>query len=167
MTSTNGSQLLALAGLTVQFVRYCDGLRGAVLEEKSFSAEAKARSIALHLFARVPFWFAVNMIALLALLRIHFSTAVNGVNWWPDAFAVATNLLAGGIVSFLFFYLVVHYPEQRKKAIIKRNLLGMYHRIKRDMLWNVVFASLKGGVTAHPQRVLDNGRGLIDTGIPG
>jgi len=25
----------------------------------------------------------------------------------------------------------------------------------------------KETVTAHPQRVLDNGRGLIDTGIPG
>ena len=104
----------------------------------------RARAVALRLFARVTFWFAVNMTALLALLIIHFSTAVTG-NWWPDAFAVATNLLAGGIVSFLFFYLVVHYPEQRKKAVIKRNLLGMYHCIKQDMLWNVVFASIKGG----------------------
>jgi len=94
---------------------------------------------------QVPFWFATNMIAFLALLSIHFGTAVNGLRWWPDAFAVAINLLAGGIVSFLFFYLVVHYPEQRRKSIIKRNLLKMYRSIKKDILWNVVFASQKGG----------------------
>lgn len=79
----------------------------------------------------MPFSFAVNTIALLALLIIHFRTVVN---WWPDAFAVATNLLTGGIVSFLFFYLVVYYPEQRKKAIIERNLLKMYRQIKEDIL---------------------------------
>jgi len=84
------------------------------------------------------------MIALLLLLLIHFR-AQNGLAWWPDAFAVASNLLTGGLVSFLFFYLVVYYPEQRKKAVIKRNLLAIYHRIKRDVLWNVVFASIKGG----------------------
>lgn len=67
------------------------------------------------------------------------------MKWWADIFAVATNLLAGSLVSFLFYFLVVHLPESRKKSIIKNNLQRMYQRIKEDILWAVVHASIKGG----------------------
>ncbi len=93
----------------------------------------------------VRFWFALNALALVALLVVHFRTSVKLLQWWPDAFSVATNLLTGGIVSFLFYYLVVHYPEAKRKAVIKKNLASMYRRIKLDILWQVVFASIKGG----------------------
>ena len=85
------------------------------------------------------------MVALLALLTVHFGTTFSALKWWPDAFAVATNLLAGGIVSFLFYYLVIYYPERRKKAILKKTLAAMYKNIKHDILFQVVFASIKGG----------------------
>jgi hypothetical protein len=54
-------------------------------------------------------------------------------------------LLAGGLVSFLFYYLVVHLPEARKKSIIKSNLQRLYRGIKEDILLAVVHASIKGG----------------------
>jgi hypothetical protein len=115
-----------------------------VSETKTAKRERKSGR-ATRLVATVTFWFAVNLLALVALLVAHFGTAVSTQRWWPDVFAVVTNLLAGGIVSFLFYYLVVYYPERRKKNVIKNNLGRMYRSIKRDILWQVVFASVKGG----------------------
>jgi hypothetical protein len=59
--------------------------------------------------------------------------------------AIATNLHAGGLVSFLLFYTAVYLPEARKKSIIKANLQKMYKNIKMDILWAIVHASIKGG----------------------
>lgn len=98
----------------------------------------------LRLLLSVRFWFAADLLLLIGLLAFHFSTDVAKPRWWPDVFGLTTNLLAGGLVSFLFYYLVVHYPEQRKKHIIKTNLSRMYRNIKSDILWQVVFASIKG-----------------------
>ena len=95
--------------------------------------------------ASVTTWFIVNLVAFGALLAVHFASADLEKRWWADTFAVATNLLAGGLVSFLFYYLVVYLPEFRKKSIIKNNLLRMYEGIKEDILWAVVHASIKGG----------------------
>ena len=104
----------------------------------------KGRS-GLSLLTRVSTWFIANVIALIALVVAHFALGLSSIKWWPDIFAIATNLLAGGLVSFLFYYLVVYLPEARKKAIIKRNLQKTYRGIKLDMLWAIVQASIKGG----------------------
>jgi hypothetical protein len=95
--------------------------------------------------ARVSTWFVVNVVALIALVVAHFALGLPSIKWWPDVFAIATNLLAGGLVSFLFYYLVVYLPEARKKSIIKANLQKMYKNIKMDILWAIVQASIKGG----------------------
>jgi len=97
------------------------------------------------LLARVTTWFIFNVVALIALVTAHFSLDLSKVKWWPDVFAIATNLLAGGLVSFLFYYLVVYLPEVRKKSIIKSNLQKMYKMIKTDILWAIVDASKEGG----------------------
>lgn len=95
----------------------------------------------------VRFWFLVNTSALLLLLVVQFAldTNLRALWWWADAFAVCVNLLTGGVISFLFYFLVVVIPESRKKSIIKNNLRRLYRDIKRDILWQVVFASIKGG----------------------
>src|SRR3954465_2437951 len=77
-------------------------------------------------------WFFVNVIALCTLVAVNFTFSLP--KWWPDVFAVGTNLFAGGLVSFLFYFLVVHLPERRKESIIKANLLKMYRSIKGDIL---------------------------------
>ncbi len=97
------------------------------------------------LLTRVSTWFVINIIMLGALLAVHFATSVASLKWWTDVFALATNLLAGGLVSFLFYYLVVHLPEARKKSTIQGNLQRVYQGIKKDILWAVVHASIKGG----------------------
>lgn len=88
---------------------------------------------ALHVLASVRFWFGINVVLLLGLLLYHFST-IPKPQWWVDAFSVLVNLAAGGLVSFLFYYLVVYFPDRRKKRIIKANLRRMYRNIKRDIL---------------------------------
>ena len=95
----------------------------------------------------VRFWFAVNTLALGLLLVVQFGIAPDLKTswWWADAFAVAVNLLTGGIISFLFYFLVVFIPEERKKTIIKSNLQKFYRNIKKDVLWQVIFASIRGG----------------------
>lgn len=99
----------------------------------------------MKILADVRLWFFVNLLALWTLVGVNFATNVPASKWWPDTFAVATNLFAGGLVSFLFYFLVVYLPEDRKKAIIKANLLRMYRNIKEDILWAVIYASIKGG----------------------
>jgi hypothetical protein len=96
------------------------------------------------ILTRLRTWFAVNVIAFIALVVAHFSLGLSSTKWWPDVFAIATNLLTGGLVSFLFYYLVVSLPESRKKAIIKANLKKIYKSIKLDILLAIVHASIKG-----------------------
>lgn len=100
---------------------------------------------ATSILTSVLTWFVVNVVAFIALLVAHFSLDLSSIKWWPDAFAIATNLLAGGLVSFLFYYIVVYLPESRKKAIIKSNLREMYRSIKKEILWAIIHASIKGG----------------------
>jgi hypothetical protein len=95
----------------------------------------------------IRFWFIVNVLALVALLAVHFtfSTTLRALWWWPDLFGVLGNILTGGIISFLFYFLVVFTPENRKRTIIKNNLSKFYWDIKHDILWQIVFASIRGG----------------------
>ncbi len=95
----------------------------------------------------IRFWFVVNLLALVLLLTANFGLGITlkGLWWWADLFSVLTNLLTGGIISFLFYFLVVFVPERRKKALIKNNLSKVYRSIKSDILWQIVFASIKGG----------------------
>lgn len=92
----------------------------------------------------IGMWFGATILSFGAMLVFHFGHIPRG-NWWPDGFAVGTNLLAGSLVSFLFYFLVVYVPERRKKRVIVDNLRRMYRSIKRDLLYSVIFASQKGG----------------------
>lgn len=113
-------------------------------EVRSDTKKKNARTM-LGLLSSVVTWFAVNLIALCALIGVNFGANVSAMKWWPDFFAIATNLLAGGLVSFLFYLLVVHVPASRRKTIIKDNLQRRYRIIKRDILFAVVQASRQGG----------------------
>ena len=55
------------------------------------------------------------------------------------------HFLIGGLISFLFYFLVIYIPEQKKRRIIKVNLRRLYADIKHDLLYQVIFASQKGG----------------------
>lgn len=97
-----------------------------------------------RMLSSVALWFTLNVILFAGLLAFHFSSLAKP-SWWVDGFAVAVNFVAGGIVSFFFYWLVVYVPEQRKRRVIKDSLTRMYRNIKEDILYQVVFASIKGG----------------------
>ncbi|TRB19689.1 hypothetical protein [Rhizobium rhizogenes] len=90
--------------------------------------------------------FTLNVAIFVGLMVFHFTPFAKPI-WWADVFAVAVNLIAGGLVSFFFYWLVVYLPEQRKRRVIKDNLMQMYRAIKESILYQVVFASVKGGRT--------------------
>lgn len=115
------------------------------MKTTSDSAKLRKGRIGSTLLVSVSTWFLVNFVAFIALIVAHFASDLPSIKWWPDVFAVATNLLAGGLVSFLMYYLVVYLPEARKKSIIKANLQKMYKSIKIDILWAILHASIKGG----------------------
>jgi hypothetical protein len=85
--------------------------------------------------------------ALCALLCVDFwlNAALKEKWWWSDLFGILASILSGGIISFLFYFLIVLIPERRKKPIIKNNLQRMYRNIKKHILWQVIFASIRGG----------------------
>jgi hypothetical protein len=53
--------------------------------------------------------------------------------------------MTGGLISFLFYFLVVYIPESRKRRMIKANLRKWYSVLKKDILIQVLIASQKGG----------------------
>jgi hypothetical protein len=100
-----------------------------------------------RLLTRVSTWFTFNVFALVSIIGSHFALGLASIKWWPDVFAISINLLTGGLVSFLFYYLVIYLPDLRKKSIIKKNLQEIYKSIKMEMLRAIVEASKKGGRT--------------------
>lgn len=102
----------------------------------------------MKIFSTVWFWFLTNIFALAALLVIHFSNhKITTYDSWNDYYSITSSLLAGGAVSFLFYFLVVYLPERRKRNIIKSNLKAVYRRIKKDIAYQIISASQKGGRT--------------------
>jgi hypothetical protein len=108
-----------------------------------------SRIIGWKILWSVGFWFSINTLALCILMVVNFgaNAKLKTLWWWNDAFAVSVNLLTGGVISFLFYFLVVVIPERRKKSIIKSNLRSLYRDLKEDILLQVVFASIRGGRT--------------------
>jgi hypothetical protein len=63
-----------------------------------------------QMWSSVRFWFVLNTLALIALLVVQFTfgSELRKAEWWPDLFGILTSILTGGIISFLFYFLVRH-----------------------------------------------------------
>lgn len=99
-----------------------------------------------NIFISVRFWFTLVVIIWIVLQIMYFSN-FPGVKaqWWPDAYRIFSSMLEGAIVSFLLYFLVVVIPERRMKHIIKEHFMNLYKNIKKDILCQVIQASIKGG----------------------
>ena len=84
---------------------------------------------------KVRNWFYLNVLLLAFSLaaEIWLPQPVN--EWQREILSFSINFLTGGIISFLFYFLVVYMPESQRRRIIKHNLKTLYHDIKRDILW--------------------------------
>lgn len=97
------------------------------------------------ILSSVVFWFSANMLATVAILYVRFATTHLAGEVGTDVFNVLFNLLSGGLISFLFYFLVVFIPERRRARLLKENMLSVYRNIRRDVVISVVIASTKGG----------------------
>ncbi len=99
-----------------------------------------------RILSNVGFWFVLNLFAVMAITYVHTFTSIGASkSWWPDIYNLVSSLLVNGLVSFLFYYLVVVLPDFRKQRVIKANLIKTYRNIKTDIICQIVFASQKGG----------------------
>jgi hypothetical protein len=102
----------------------------------------------LSVFSKVWFWFLVVFVGYLVLAgHDFFNLRLTHEDWWNKFYAISSAFLVGGLVSFLFYFLVVFVPEWKKRRVIKSNLKAVYADIKRDILLQIIFASRKGGRT--------------------
>ena len=98
------------------------------------------------IFTSILFWFTINVLLIALVVTVHFGcNFTNLIFWWSDFYTIVMSLLIGGIVSFLFYFLVIFIPESRKKKIIKNNLIKFYRDAKENILYQIVFASKRGG----------------------
>lgn len=94
----------------------------------------------------ILFWFFVVLISFCSILTYHFADFdLTERGWWDDFYGTSSSLLAGALISFLFYFLVVYIPERRQRIIIKDNFKALYKQIKEDILYEIIFASQKGG----------------------
>ncbi len=100
------------------------------------------------IFSDVRFWFTL-IVFVYVVLTGHdlLEMSYTKREWWDKFYSILSALLVGGLISFLFYFLVVLVPERKRRQIIKANLIVFYASIKRDILYQVIFASQKGGRT--------------------
>lgn len=105
-----------------------------------------ARSFAT--FSDIRIWFLIVLVAYLALVSHNaFGIRCTQQGWWNEFYSISSQFLIGALISFLFYFLVVYIPERRRRRIIKQNLRKLYADVKHDILYQVIFASQKGGRT--------------------
>lgn len=108
----------------------------------SFQTARRAIFGVLH---SVLFWFVVNAVLLLFFISIRIEIFALCCELDDDIFNVLSSFLTGGLISFLFYFLVVFLPARRRGFILKRNILSLYKYMRRDVVVSVVMASIKGG----------------------
>ncbi len=99
-----------------------------------------------HFSLKLRLWFVLNLFLWGGIEAVNFlSCPINKHQWWPDFYRISTSMLEALLVSFFLYFLVVFIPERRKKIIIKKNFSNIYNGIKKDILWQVILASINGG----------------------
>lgn len=101
---------------------------------------------ALGVVSKIWFWFLIVMIAY-SFITFYDSLGTKHTKhlWWSDFYDISSAFLVGGLVSFMFYFLVVYIPERKKRHIIKTNLMKLYADTKQAILYQIIFASQKGG----------------------
>ena len=120
-------------------------MKDGLLENVRVYAKEKFLQLS-KLFSKVLFWFFVTLLLFSIVtgnnfLRVTFTCTT----WWKDFYSLSSSFLIGALVSFLFYFLVVFIPERRKHRIVKANLRQQYRDLKKDIMYQVIFASQKGG----------------------
>lgn len=92
-------------------------------------------------FSSVLFWFLATLASYGAIVALTVPTGQ--FDWATEGRALLTNTLA----SFLLYYLVVYLPERRRRRALRLACRKMYHRLKEQILFDILQGSQKGGRT--------------------
>lgn len=102
----------------------------------------------LGLLSRILFWFFFNLLFFIVVVTNNFLQIVyTETGCWTAFYDISSSFLIGGLISFLFYFLVIHIPERKKRRIIKVNLKQQYANVKEAILHEIISASRKGGRT--------------------
>ena len=97
-------------------------------------------------FSRRPLmWFLTTVVILCAFLVAQFTTVDHRSASQTEFFGVIDNLLIGILVSFVFYFLVVHLPEKQRRNRLRRNFLKFYLSLKEGLIWEIIFSSQSAG----------------------
>ncbi len=97
-----------------------------------------------RVFSSVLFWFLITLLFYIYLLSNNFLFCTEKI-WWDDFYHISSSFLTGGLISFLFYFLVVHLPKRNKCRIMKDNFRQCYLDVKKEILYQIIFASQEGG----------------------
>lgn len=98
------------------------------------------------LFSSVLIWFFLTLV-LFALIAgsEYMGVCLANKAWWDSFYRLSAPFLIGGLVSFIFYFLVVWVPERRKRKAIKNDFRKFYRDLKEDIAVQIIFASQRGG----------------------
>ncbi len=98
------------------------------------------------LFSSVLFWFVVTFVLwVFAAGSEYLGICLAKKAWWDGAFVLFYPCLSGGLVSFIFYFLVVWIPQRRKRKAIRDDFRKFYRDLKEDIAVQIIFASQRGG----------------------
>lgn len=104
-----------------------------------------AKTIIDFVLRNVVFWFVVTVLLLAIAVTVRLVTLKTANQISEQLNLLFIDVLAGALVSFAFYFLVVFLPEHQKKIAIKRNLKQNYLYIKKSILTAVITGSIFGG----------------------
>ena len=102
----------------------------------------------LGLLSTILVCFLLNLLFFILVVTNNFlHVAYTETECWAAFYNISSSFLIGGLISFLFYFLVVYIPERKKRRIIKINLKQQYANVKEAILHQIIYASQKGGRT--------------------
>ena len=113
--------------------------------------DGKFKTVIRHtvgFFSRVIVWFFIVLAFYGIVVSNNYLSYIKlGPTTWQIVYQVSSPILIGGITSFLFYFLVVYVPARKKHRIVKANLKQQYTNVKKEILYQIIFASRGGGRT--------------------
>lgn len=100
----------------------------------------------LKFFSKVLVWFVATLTLFISVIANDIlSVRFTDTTWWDDFYNLFVPFLTGGLVSFLFYFLVVYVPDRRNRRVVKDNFRQLYRSLKEDIMYQVISACCKGG----------------------
>lgn len=98
------------------------------------------------IYSSLTVYFWIVSYALLLIVSADFSVIKLTENiWWEKFYNLSVNFLLGVLVSFIFYFLVVVVPSNKRNIVIKNNFRKSFKFLKRSIIKDVISASCNGG----------------------